>query len=143
MNEFVLSIDPGELHCGVAWSQGPEVVKTVTWAPAMLFDYLEGYVDGTQRKPEVLVYESYHLYPWLLQEQGFSEVLTAQHIGVIRYLAAKARIHIKPQPASIKKPTRAQCARRKIEVPGATTHERDAALHGIYHHFNPKGNSPK
>lgn len=119
--------------------QDGSVFSTITWSPARLYDYLESLQAEEHDPVELIIYEMYVLYPWLLEEQGFSEVLTVQTIGVIRYLAGKAKVKTVAQPASIKKPTRNQMRVRGIEVPGETIHARDASLHALYHHHGPRG----
>lgn len=134
-----VAIDPGELHCGVAIFQGATLKVTHTWSPPRLFDWLES------AKVDRVVCEGYWLYPWLLQEQGFSEVLTAQTIGVIKYICGKRRIRYHQQKATIKKPTAAIMKRSGVKLPGRTKggiHENDAVLHGYRYLLDEEGWTP-
>lgn len=129
----ILGIDPGENHNGLAWFDDGVVVRVEEWTPEVVYDYLEK-ATGVEK----VALESYHLFPWLLQQQGFSEVKTAQTIGVIRYICSRKRIMVIMQPASIKKPTFARMRARGVKLVGTGQHIKDAQAHA-YHLINNPG----
>ncbi len=130
----IIALDPGEIHCGVAHfyhDVGWHLDTTMELSPGGMFHLLETTsVRGLQ-----VVCEEYRLYPWLLQEQGFSEVPTAEHIGVVKYLAAKRNYDLFMQSASIKKPSAGIMSAFGIEQTGKNQHCRDAEMHGWYYAF--------
>lgn len=131
---MILAVDPGEKHCGMAWWDSGVITDTRTVAPDMCVDTV--HTLFARRAIDVLVCERYALYPWLLQQQGFSEVRTVEVIGVLRYLC---RVHDVPfvvQNATIKKPTFAIIKKRGTELTGLTQHERDAEAHAWHYHLN-------
>jgi hypothetical protein len=136
----IIALDPGEKHCGFAQfgygtpNPSPQWHMNVTYelSPGEMFHLLETCkVPGT-----LVVFEEYRLYPWLLQEQGYSEVPTAERIGVIKYLCDKRRLAREQQSASIKKPTAGVMRVLGIEQTGPNQHCRDAEMHGWHFILN-------
>lgn len=140
----VIAIDPGDEHCGFAWFIDGKCIGAAELAPwfaiiAVRTLLLTGW-------PTALVIEEFKLYPWMAQQQSFSELLTPQLIGVLRYLwgeHAPAYCELVMQGASIKKPTAAILKARKtvsmakkLRVGG---HAGDAELHGHYYLNNNQG----
>lgn len=92
---------------------------------------------------DLIVVESFRLYPQMAREQGYSEFLTPQLIGVIRFIARRRGIPVYLQGASIKK-LALQVASSKPDFPlqklrggrtdfeGRNQHERDAVAHGFW-----------
>src|SRR5262245_57390998 len=74
----MLVIAPGFVHTGLASFE-----RTDTWrcqrawkmAPLDAIAYVEGWLDGS-RPGDLLVIESYVLYPWRMEQQGFSAMGT-------------------------------------------------------------------
>lgn len=126
-----IAIDPGAVHCGIAFFDELKCVGAFTRTPEQLFHGLET-IDAIA----LWVVEEFRLYPWI--KQDFDEMLTPETIGVIKYIAKKRGIPVKLQPAMIKKPTRGHLRSRRIELLDGTTHAKDAQLHGYFHMFNPK-----
>jgi hypothetical protein len=161
----LLSIDPGEVHCGVALFVGESCVDCWEMAPHALFRFLETALRckwlGT------LVVEQFRLYPWMAEQQAFSELLTVQYIGVIKWLWAlfgalgDSEDLVKDgkrvaqalewctyveNPATIKNPTRSILKARKIPQVSrrlkAGGHAADAELHGHYYLMYQRGQVP-
>ena len=133
---MILAIDPGERHCGTAY--GHSYCEGVQeYDQPGLFDLVERWIE--KGALDLIVLEEYRLYPWKLQEQGFSEVRTVEAIGVIKYLAERGGVPVIMQPALIKKPTaaRMKAAGVKLLSRGRGPHCRDAELHLYYywHHM--------
>lgn len=124
----LLAIDPGEKHNGFAmWNSG-DLTDTDTLGPDDFVDFLWHYPNRWDQ----IVMEEYRLYPWLLQQQGFSAVETVEIIGVVKHLARQRGWPVEMQPASIKKPAEGITRTRGIRLVGRTRHARDAELHGWY-----------
>lgn len=133
----VLSIDPGEKHNAAAfWLDG-----VLQWQSTQSQDDLGDQIEDQiipvfQQGGLVVVIEGYYLYPWLLQQQGFSEVRTVEMIGVVRRLCRRSGVELVVQKATIKKPAFAIAAYNDMVVPGRNQHERDAWAHGFYYQEN-------
>lgn len=127
----LIAVDPGERHCGVAtWNDQPTDPHCFTWEPAELFGHIEQWLNVW--KPTVVV-ESFHLYPWLMDQQAYSDLKTVETIGVVRYLCGKFGAQLVEQNATIKKPTFAQLSARGIQLVGKNQHEKDAEAHGWHY----------
>lgn len=159
------AVDPGETWCGLAIFDlvpgsrfpGPNcldqsrrgrirLMTAVTLTPVRLYEELEGLVSQLDH----LVLERYSLYPWLAREQGYSEMLTAQCVGVVRYICRKAGLPYTQQDSKGNlKEGRAIAARSgftmverslgsgrfkyrgpDFKLPGKP-HRRDACAHGV------------
>lgn len=104
----VTAVDPGEAWCGLSeflliprpdgtyrgdcmdQSMRGKIVllRAVTLTPADLYRALEAQMPHLHH----LVLERYSLYPWLAREQGYSELETAQCVGVVKYICDKAQV---------------------------------------------------
>lgn len=136
MGRAVLAIDPGDEHCGMALfhEEADEWETTVSWeeTPEGCVDY----VYRTLPDVDVLVVEEFRLYPWRAKEQAFSQMKTAEVIGVLRYLHRRGKengleVLWVEYPASIKKPTGKMLKSMGIKRMTSTgDHAADAQLHG-------------
>lgn len=83
--------------------------------------------------PNIVVYERYMVYEWKTDEHAWNEVHTAQIIGILKYLALRARIPVVGQTAQIAKQF---CTGEKLENWGfwkkGERHARDAIRHACY-----------
>lgn len=156
-----LAVDPGDVHQGVAYFEldcaFDEGTQTGNWSMIRhwtrdlnrrsLFKLVE---DGSI---DALVIEAFRLYPELAREQGYSEFLTSQTIGVLRYIADGREIPYTIQGGSTKKQARRIGERqgfpgkirmlgtgrnryRGWDFDGPSQHERDATAHGVWWGFN-------
>lgn len=142
-DQRILSIDPGEVHCGTALWLGGKCVSVKEYAPGALFAYLEDMLRS--QSLDLVVMEEFRLYPWKAVEQGFSQLKTVETIGVVRYLVARwgMTIPLIEQPALIKKPTeghmRAGGVKHRAVVEKAGGHCKDAESHGYWYlHYGGK-----
>lgn len=138
----VVSIDPGEVHCGVVWwFTEDSCVDIFEYLPYDLFKAVRLSME-LGPKIDVMVVESFHLYPWKSAEQGFSQLKTVETIGVLRYLAFQYEIEFVEQPALIKKPAAGQMRGRGVTNEAVAQHKgghcSDAYLHGWYYLNKPK-----
>lgn len=111
---LIAAIDPGEVWCGLAvldLSRTPRpripgvvdqsskgkmrLLRAETLPPGRLYRELETLAP----RLAAVVLERYALYPWLLKEQGFSEVETAQCVGVVCYICSKIDLPVYKQDA--------------------------------------------
>lgn len=115
---LVAAADPGEAWCGLAVAylatdvvaddqaakmeplmqsrrRRIRVMEAETLTPQQLYDKLERLSGQLYH----LVLERYSLYPWMAREQGYSELLTAQCVGVVKYIAGKAGVPVTLQDA--------------------------------------------
>jgi len=139
----VLAFDPGEtvgwafFRKGVLHSSGQIRTTEYTW------EQLVELRDLIYRKgPDKIVYEVYRIYQWKTDTHAWSEVHTAQIIGIIRFLSLQANIIPKGQTAQEAKQF---CTDEKLEAWGMEAvgerHARDAIRHGAYFYiFHPPEN---
>jgi hypothetical protein len=160
------AVDPGEAWCGLSEfllrpdADGPYqgecvdqsrkgkivLLRAVTVEPSVLYRELENLVPSLHH----LVLERYSLYPWLAREQGYSELLTSQCVGVVRYIAHRADLPVTQQDAKKNlKEGRARAAKSgfrmkdralgsgrfryrgpDFDLPGKP-HRRDSSAHGV------------
>lgn len=110
---YLLAIDPGEAHCGMAlmrrdgtsgeaekdwaciaaWTVDPDECIRYTASALMVGvhrteqDEQRAERHGSDALPiDTLVIEEFRLYPWASEEQAFSEIPTIKVIGVLEYL---------------------------------------------------------
>lgn len=173
------AVDPGESWCGLA------EFDLCPLGGRLLGD---GFVDQSRRgkirlmacrtlRPQDLygelerlapllhavVLERYSLYPWMAREQGFSELLTAQCVGVVTDIAVrrfKVPVFVLQDAKGCLKAGRAQAAisgfkmkNRALgsgryryrgpdfDLPGMP-HRRDAASHGVFWATTDRQRSP-
>lgn len=143
----MVAVDPGGEHVGVAAfgkdDDGWECVWAGEMTPLEFEDWLsEQYATG---RIDILVYESWKLFPDKAKQQTGSDMPTSQLIGVIKYIhrackSSKVRFpgpdaQIFVQDPSIKIPTRSLLKARGmlsmakfLKIP--LDHAADAELHG-------------
>jgi len=112
---LVAAVDPGEAWCGLSeWLLVPSatarysadhvdqsrkgklvLLRAVTVEPSVLYRELETLMPSLHH----LVLERYSLYPWLAREQGYSELETAQCVGVVKYICTRADVDFTLQDA--------------------------------------------
>jgi hypothetical protein len=132
----MVSIDPGEVHCGTAFWLGAKCYDVVEYSPGGLFASMEKWLRHDS--VDVIVVEEFRLYPNKANEQSYSSMGTPEVIGVIKYLVARfgkdGSVKLVFQPATIKKPTRAMMKAKRIGnravTEGKGGHCSDAVLHG-------------
>ncbi len=148
------AIDPGDVHVGVAefiesdddW----ECVQAYEMGWEGAIDRVASFLVGGQL--DVLVVESFRLYADEAKAQIGSEMQTAQCIGAIRYLHAKAAnrqrqqgaivTELAMQPASIQKATRAILkAKGVLSESNGNPHALSAELHGWHWILRHEGNT--
>jgi hypothetical protein len=137
--ERVLAIDPGAVHCGVAMWIDAECIWGNEYDPTSLYENLAFWLET--KSVDTVVIEMFQLYPWMAEEQGWSQMETCEVIGVLKYICWAWDYEPVMQPASIKKPTFAILRRKKIKAYGKTPknqHILDAQAHGWYYIFNKK-----
>ena len=124
----ILGIDPGGKHCGVAYAERGECVWAKEYTPEGLFVLLEA------TTADLVVYESFALYPWKSKEQSFSQLEVVQTIGVLRYICWRREIRTVAQTPQIKIPIAAQLKARgyKYQAHGQGGHAKDAEYHLMY-----------
>jgi hypothetical protein len=133
----VLAIDPGGVHCGMAWYFEGQCMLVEEHEPADCVDLTAHWLRQTGGK--ALVIEEFRLYPWLAAQQSFSTFETVEVIGslktVHRWLGGGTALAM--QPASIKEPTRKIMRARNQTVLASQSkagiHCADAELHGYYY----------
>ncbi len=112
-----LSIDPGDVHQGVAYATArvdPTPALWIHWTRDATTESLEHLLETAQ--VDGCVVESFHRYPEQARNQGYSTFPTVERIGVAKHYARKRDLWVVMQPASMK-----QDGRRIGErlVPGA------------------------
>lgn len=132
----MLSIDPGDRHCGMAFWANDLCVHTVELTQAECLYAVRGCLEAAVI--DELVVEKFVLYPWKSDQQAFSLLATSQLIGGIKatwgWYSLGTTIH--EQPASIKKPTfaiaKARHYKSRARYDGSGPHCVDAEAHGYY-----------
>jgi hypothetical protein len=85
-------------------------------------------------KPDVIVYETFKLYPGLAKSMSWNTFYPCEVIGVIRYLALLLNIPIVNQDASLKKYANVtEKDYSHIDTREWTVHTRDAFTHLKYY----------
>ena len=104
---IVLGIDPGgttgygAVLLGVDTQSNEEIYKFMDAGELPDWHGLEELI--IKINPQVIIYEQFKLYPWLAKNQSWSEMETAQVIGVLHYLCEKYNKIVKGQGANEKK----------------------------------------
>lgn len=135
---FVLAIDPGDKHVGLAWAllgkderyEGLHMIDRE--AEYVEADEALGYVVDTfccYGDPKVMVIEEFRLYAQQAMSQSWDEMGTSEMIGALKYIAKKHDFEVVMQGASIKKSIRRQMPARGIQSVAAGVHAKDAELH--------------
>lgn len=156
---WMLAIDPGEQHTGVAqfrlWTDGTgwrgECVAAWEAPPDEVIAHLAGVLDPSsdhQPKIGVLVVEEWRLYEDRMANLVGTEILTIEVIGVIRYLW-RASVRRGSGCEWIQHGARVKTGTRKIlrakqirSRANGSTHGKDAELHGWYHLMHTLGGQP-
>jgi len=136
MPDCVIAIDPGDRHIGFAsWRPRSGVQAKEVDAS----DFLK-LLDGTMRnsKVDVVVVESFIIYPKNANALSWQRLRTSEMIGAIRWISESNGATIVEQAAAIKTPTRAQCTARRLEWKHRSGHASDAKLH-LYHYLLKNG----
>lgn len=93
-----VSIDPGDIHVGLASWTGYECVSAIETTPEGLEQTLEHLLEG--KILDHVVYEKFALYGWNEKSMAGNEFETSQLIGVIKYLCRKHGVPYTGQFAS-------------------------------------------
>jgi len=136
---YVLAIDPGDAHVGIASWGGArpddrdaifdwEGVLAYEESAARAVDLIDQ-ILAIKSSDAILVLEEFRLYPDRAREQSWSQMQTSEMIGAIKLVARRRGVKVVEQGASIKKATRAQLKKRGIKQVGKGGHARDAELH--------------
>lgn len=101
----VMAVDPGDVHQGVFVfgvddDRAIHVLNVFEASQGTLYSMVES------MRLDALVIESYLFYPWQARNQGFSEFVTVQTIGALKYIAERRDISVSMQKATIKKKAR-------------------------------------
>lgn len=105
----LLALDPGETTGASLVIVPPEPnqfllesqLQITTWPLEAGVPNLSDVI--TKLKPTHVIYESYHVYSWRLNEHKFSEVPTLQIIGAIKTLCIQQQISYSSQSAQVGK----------------------------------------
>lgn len=132
----LLAVDPGSVHCGMAWfdvdRSGWGCYETRKVGPV---ECLEAVQEWCSSRPGVLVVEEFRLYPWALQQQGFSALGVVEVIGALRWVhfeRFRTTVQLEMQGAFVKERGERYMALHGIEHQGTNQHMRDAEAHGWY-----------
>lgn len=122
------SIDPGDVHVGVALFKGQRCMWAREFTPEGILKYLADHLNGS----EALVVERFQLYPHLAQKQSGSDMLTSQLIGALRLLACQKGVPVVIQQAALKTPAESAIIKRNVprQSTGNGDHAKDAETHG-------------
>lgn len=133
----ILSVDPGDVHVGMALWDEDELVRA--WET----DPVNSISDFRSCEPlNILVIESYQLYPWASAHQTFSKMPTSQLIGRMKQVAEDDGIRVIEQTAASLKVIRKTPYYRalKTEYGRFPRHADSAVGHGLFYlHMSPKG----
>ncbi len=144
MIRHILSIDPGDVHNGVAYGFVDTSGLIVHWTRDLKRVTLGRLCESAD--VDGIVVEEFRLYPELAREQGYSNFPTCEVIGMIAWICETRGLPMFRQGASVKKKSRR--IGERINVPGSvrtlgtgrssyrgwdfdgpTQHERDAKAH--------------
>jgi hypothetical protein len=133
----LLALDPGETtgvaHFSVkdAIPQLKQAQQIKTWPIDIAVSHLTGLLTAVQ--PNVVVFESYRVYNWKVDEHANSEVPTLQIIGCLKTLCIQRNIPYYTQSAQIaKKWSTDEKLHRWGYYQRGERHSRDAMRHGTY-----------
>lgn len=141
--EYLLAIDPGTRHCGMASfardEEGWHLNSTSDVLPIDCVTETKDWLTAlrTSEKLGQLVVEGYQLYPGKLQEQGMSRMGTPEIIGALKWVFIESRDDgfegwFKEQGASVKSSGVRFMEENGIAITGSNVHKRDAEAHGWY-----------
>lgn len=133
-----LAIDPGDIHVGwcYGWldSRDQWEIQCEEMSPEECVRRLNiwlGMRVGAEQLYEVIA-EEFVLYAGQDQRNVGNRMKTSELIGKLEFICGNYGTELLRQPASIKKPTRAQLRGRGIKQVGSGSHQRDAELHFWY-----------
>lgn len=131
MRPTLFAIDPGDRHQGTAYYEDGQVSWTKTMTRDELTDYL---LNRVVRPGEIfeVVLEEFRLYPWKSDAQAFSQMLTVEVIGVVKFICDQRGWPLTMARTGSKKPTFAIMKKRGVALVGKGQHEKDAEAHGYY-----------
>ena len=125
---MILAVDPGDIHVGVAMWRDEEAIAYEVDAEFWLTQF-----NKILEFLELVIIESFVLYPGRASAQSWSPMQTSEMIGAMKWIAQQAGVPIVMQGANIKIPTRRQCAARGINVAHRSNHAADALVHLWYY----------
>lgn len=149
-DRWIVAFDPGDEHVGVAIVDvvKRECVMAVEMTPDGAAAWLEQKLAAGAFYEVVI--EKFVLYPWLAQQQAWSEMKTSQLIGEMRGVCKRYGMEPRMQGADIKKAAtkilRAKQIKSVAKRDRAGGHALDAELHGMYRmlkEYDPKTGRPK
>lgn len=133
-----VSIDPGDRHVGWAMWNNAKPIEVAEVTPELCVSTLEkllGIIHPYTCQLDLIVIERFQLYAWNEKSLAGNEFKTSQLIGVVKYLANRARVELVPQYASEGKLTYNRAPfkhwkARQWPSYGMGTHAKDAVAHG-------------
>ena len=145
--QSIISIDPGDVHCGVAVFMAVmgedgvprlECRLTTERSPEGLFDSLKVWSaqHGNDKLCfDVMVVEKFVVYPEKAMSLSWSDLRTVEVIGVLRERCRCEKVPFVLQPASVKKATEGMLRARGIALKsrGSGGHAKDAEIHGWHY----------
>ena len=119
------SIDPGDVHVGLAQWSYSDLVSVFETDPYTLLSMLSA------GPPKFVICERWALYGWKASEQTGSEFFTSQLVGAIKCLCWLRQVPLLMQQPSVGK-AMFRPERHKDRVwRGRNKHQRDAEAHGL------------
>lgn len=132
--DYVVAVDPGDKHVGVAtWVSGelaPVCVEIPAGNAANEIAAMLRHAITTGHKVH-LVIEAFQLYADKAEAQIGSSMQTSQLIGALKYIAGQMEIPVTEQGALILTATKAQLKARGIKLSGSI-HAREAGCHACH-----------
>lgn len=148
MTHYIIAVDPGDVHVGVAIfgreQEQWQCTEVFEMQPEEFEEWLTDVFQQARADIRALVVESFGLFPDKAAQQAGSQMPTAQLIGAIKYIRRRLNyerqggiyVELVMQQPDIKKPAFAICRKSgyeftadRLEVPGQ--HVRDAEVHGV------------
>lgn len=123
--EIILAVDPGDRNCGVAVYDGEKLTQAKNLTPKELFEILE------QDEFDVILVESFRLFPKMTSHLIFSKMRTVEIIGVVKYIGEKRNKVVTEQPPHIKKLFSDEFL-KEVNMWNKNRHVRDAIRHILY-----------
>jgi len=123
----VLAFDPG-VTTGWAFFDGPELVV----CGEAKWDEVANVIETNEA--DVIVYESWRLYPWKKNQAVWDEFPAVQVIGIIKEFARRLGIPIVEQAASVKQVMTDNHLRKCGLWVKGSTHMRDAIRHAAFYY---------
>lgn len=130
----ILAFDPGEMtgwavmQSGALEACGQIATTTDSWTT---MNGLETLIKSIA--PEVVVYETYRVYDWKSDDHKWSEIMTLQNIGVLKYFLGKYQI---PHITNLAATAKGFVTDNKLMAWGfwqkGERHARDAIRHAVY-----------